>query len=160
MKMLALLASIASLVAGSTASAERPHSYLVSIEGIALAENEFVDRFTIDTWGVEILAVCRLPPGWEIRAGKQASPDGVLAGEASHGVTFLNRADVGALRRLALVRIDGAVTWTGHGNMPPTFAGRASIGRYGPDESRREMTLTRANIRLATAARCPEPDRR
>jgi hypothetical protein len=158
MKKLALLASIASSIPGSTASAGEPRPYLVSIEGLELAENEFVDGFAIDTWGVEVLAICRLPPGWEIRAGRRASPDGVLAGEASHGVTFLNRADAGALRGLALVRLEGPVNWTRHGDMPATFAGRASIGRYGSDERRREQALTRTNIRIAAATRCPEPD--
>ena len=135
-------AALASGASGAPAAAAPGGLYLASIDGIRLDPNEFVDGFTIDTWGVEIVAICHLPPGWEIRAGRAASPDGVIAGEASHGVTFLNRARLVQLRDLALVRLSedpprrredrsrGSI-------LPATFAGRVGIGRYGVDERRR-----------------------
>ena len=41
---------------------------LLSIEGFPVAQNQFVDKFEIWTWGVVILAVCHLPPAWRLRA--------------------------------------------------------------------------------------------
>jgi len=133
-------------------------TYLVSITGIPLGDREFVDSFTVETWGVTYLSVCRFPPGWEVRAGRQASQDGLLSGQASHGVTFIDRARLDELTGLALVEVDGPVAWGRQGNMPPTFAGTARIGRYGTDESRRELRLTEANIRVEPASRCPDPE--
>lgn len=160
MKALPLLGLAAALLLPFPARADQERTFLLSIAGIELAGNEYVDGFAIDTWGVEVLAVCRLPPGWEIRAGKQASPDGVIAGEASHGVTFLNRGRLGELRGLALVRLQAPVVRSRQGNMPPTFSGRARIGRYGTDVRGREQVLTAANVGLAPATRCPDPSAR
>ncbi len=139
------------------AAADDPgRSYLASIEGIALAEGEFLDAFSIDTWGVDMIAVCRIPPGWEIRAGRMASPDGVVAGEASHGVTFLDARRLGPLRHLVLVGLRDPPS-EASGTLPATFAGRARIGRYGTDETRREVALGLANVRLEPATACPDP---
>ena len=157
MKVLPLLGLVAAFLLPTAARADQERIFLASITGIELAETEYLDGFSIDTWWVEVLAVCHLPPGWEIRAGKQASPDGAIAGEASHGVTFLNRASLSELRGLALVRLQGPVVRRREGNMPPTFSGRARIGRYGTDERRREQGLTAANVGLAPATRCPAP---
>jgi hypothetical protein len=157
MQGLKLLPAAAALAAAAPAPAAGPRTYLASIEGIAIAANEYVDGFTIDTWGVEIVAVCHLPPGWEIRAGKQASPDGVIAGEASHGVTFLDRPRLGALRRLVLVRLYPPIQRRRTGDQPATFAGHARIGRYGVIERRRQVALTWRNLRLTPASRCPPP---
>jgi hypothetical protein len=136
-----------------------PRTYLLSIAGIALGPHEYVDGFSVDTWGVDFLAVCHFPPGWTIRAGRQASPDGVLAGEASHGATFLDRAWLRELRGLALVRIFGRVQPIRTGSIPATFAGRATIGSYGVNgEPSRRAMLGARNIRLVPAARCPDPE--
>lgn len=136
-------------------------TYLASVVGIALGPHEYVDGFRIDTWDVDFLAVCRLPPGWRIRAGRMASPDGVLAGEASHGVTFLDRMRLSELDDLALVRVLDPVQpeeiRSAGGIQPATFSGRATIGTYGDGEPRREQRLGAANIRLLPAARCPDP---
>lgn len=156
---------VAALCPAAPAYAGQGRTYLASITGIALGPNQYVDRFTLDTWGVAFVAVCHFPFGWEIRAGRMASLDGVLAGQASHGVTFLNRARLGELHRLALIRIDGPVQRheirRGSVTMPATFAGRAEIGTYGTDEGRprRQVRLTAANIRLVPAASCPPPPR-
>lgn len=158
MQVLKLLPVAGALLATAAAPpAEGPRTYLASIAGIALGPNEFVDQFSIDTWGVEFVAICHLPPGWEIRAGREATPIGAIAGRASHGVTFLNRPRLRELEGLALIRIHGPLQPRPVGTRPATFAGRAGIGRYGVDERRREVRLTHANVRLVPAARCPPP---
>lgn len=150
-------ALIALPVLALTAAADDPErTYLASIEGVALAEGEFLDRFAIDTWGVDMVAICRIPPGWEMRAGRMASPDGVIAGAASHGVTFLGASELGALRHLVLVRLREPAR-EAEGNLPATFAGQARIGRYGVDETRREAVLGIGNVRLEPATACSDP---
>ena len=138
-----------------------PRTYLLSVTGIALNPQEHVDGFRVETWDVDFLAVCHLPPGWQIRAGRMATPDGVLAGEASHGVTFLDRMRLSELDDLALVRILDPVQpeeiRSAGGIQPATFSGRATIGTYGDGEPHREQRLGAANIRLLPAARCPDP---
>lgn len=163
MKALALFPAIAAaaIAAAAPAVAEEERTYIASVAGIALGPSEYVDGFTVDTWGVRVLAVCRIPPGWEIRAGRAASLDGVIAGRASHGVTFLNRARLSQLEGLALIRLDGPVQRReirrGSISWPATFAGHAEIGTYGVDERRRRVRLADANIRLTPATRCPAP---
>ena len=165
MKSLSLLSAVAALPPSASASppAEQGGTYLLSITGIQIDENEYVDRFTLATWGVHFLSVCHLPPGWSITAGKSAAPDGAIEGEASHGVTFLDRHRLSELHGLALVRLyEGVrrsdIRATADGHMPATFAGDAGIGTYGRDDGpRRQVRLTYANLRLTPAAACPAP---
>ena len=50
-----------------------PKTYLASITGIKLGTHEFVDEFSIDTWGVTHRAICHFPPGWFIDAGSRSA---------------------------------------------------------------------------------------
>jgi hypothetical protein len=156
-----LLAATAALAPCAPARAGEGQAYLLSIAEIALAPREYVDRFSIDTWEVEILAICRLPPGWTITAGKDATPTGSIGGEASHGVTFLDAARLSELQDMALIALDGPVDWQPHGTIPATFAGHAEVGIYGTgdDLPRRRIAFTAANLRLTPAAGCPTPRR-
>jgi hypothetical protein len=132
---------------------------LLSIVGINLPENGYVNEFNIETWGVEVLAVCRLPEGWTITAGKSADPSGILKGEASLGVTFLNQHRIGELRGLFLVhlesyqaeeRVEPNVVY------PATFKGTISVGTYGGgDIGGREIRIAPTNLLRTPAARCP-----
>jgi hypothetical protein len=155
MPMLPLLASIA---LAEPAAAAEGSTYLAAIQGLRVGAREYVESFEIATWGVEILAVCRIPPGWRVTAGNSAAPDGIIAGEATHGVTFLDASRVSALEGIVLVRLAGAVQREAraveHGTVPATFAGRASVGSYAGAEGR-EVPLTYANVRLTRAAGCP-----
>lgn len=151
------VAAAASAAAAPARVANAGGIYLASLTGIQLGPHDFVDAFHIETWGVDFLAVCHLPPGWWIRAGKSAAPDGDLDGEGSHGVTWLNRPRLRELEGLALIQLDGPVQRDQRGSIPPTFRGHVQLGRYGTDERSRRMRLTAANIRLVPAARCPPP---
>jgi hypothetical protein len=149
------------LFASAAAPVDHPRDYLASIR-IDLKDDEYVDRFSIDTWGVTFKAVCHIPPGWRIKAGGSAAPDGIIAGEASHGVTFLDRKRIGQLRGLVLLTLYGPVqrdeVKDGDGVVPATFAGQADVGRYGGDDGEgRQAPLGAANILLVPASRCPAP---
>jgi hypothetical protein len=151
---------LAPLALAAPAPAAAGETWLASIGGLELRAGEYVDGFRIETWGVDILAVCRIPPGWRVTAGRSAAPDGVFAGEATHGVTAIGAAHLSALGNIVLVRLHGAVQREAMpvegGTVPATFAGRVSIGSHRP-EGGREVRLTHANVRLMRAAACPPP---
>lgn len=153
-----LLLPVMALLAGAAAPAGGDATWLASISGLDMAPGEYVESFSIDTWGVRILAICNIPPGWEITAGGGAAQDGVIAGGGGHGVAFLDRARLGELRDLAIVRLDGAITTAATGSSPaigpPTFSGVADIGAYGSERSRKQR-LDHTNVSLTPAAACP-----
>jgi len=124
MRFLILLA----LVMIATAPTARAKRELLSIGGVALPEKGYIAGFKIDTWGVEVLAVCHLPPGWTITAGKSADPTGLLAGEASLGVAFLDRSALKQLSQMFLIELEGPYQEESkpipNGEMPATFAGQ------------------------------------
>ena len=165
MRRAALAITVAVASAGVPAAASA-RTYLASIVGLPLRAGEFMEKFSIDTWSVEVVAVCHFPPGWRLTVGKDASPDGIIAGEGSHGVAWLDRQR--AKRELAdllVVRFDGAiyrqrVEEPGGAYRPASFNGTALFGAYGSD-AERTIKLTYANLRLVPAAGCPRaPARR
>ena len=137
--------------------AAQARSYLVSLTGIRLGANEFVERFAITTWGVRFKAVCHFPPGWTVTAGRTAAMDGTLSGEASHGVAFIDGPRLRELRGLALVTFDGPIRRSagrpGHGP-PATFAGTAYVGVYGGGRMR-TTAIGYANMTLTPMDHCP-----
>ena len=128
-----------------------PRTYLVSIVDIPLSARGRLSSFTIDTWGVEVRAICHIPRGWRVQGGGNATPEGVIAGEGTHGATWLGREDAGELQGLALVRLSLPVQRRAKGPVPATFAGKAVIAEE------RQAQLDYRNVRLAPATRCPPP---
>ena len=135
------------------ATREASTTYLASIT-VPLGPDERLEAFDFETWGVEVLAVCHIPPGWRIAAGGSAAPDGVIAGKGSHGVTWIS--DMTSLKNLVLVSLAGPVQQAdrsnGSGVVPATFKGKASLET---DDAPREVTLGHANVRLTPAEGCP-----
>ena len=142
---------------------DRPRTYLASIVGLKLSENEYVDGFAIATWGVTLKAVCHFPPGWSIGAGSSADPSGEIKGEGSLGVTYLNQKDMSELTGLVLITLYSPVQNRDLGReggpvfVPATFKGHASVGTYGEDGKTRKIRLDYQNMRLVPADRCPRP---
>jgi hypothetical protein len=160
MKLVFLIA----LLLASPAPAAQERTYLASVDGISLGPREYVDEFSIETWGVQVVATCQIPPGWTITAGYSADPTGTIAGEASLGVTFLNRSGLRYLNSLVLLRTDEPVrrhpVRQGIGGvLPATFVGTARIGKYGLTDQTRKQKLDYRNVHLVPASRCPVPRR-
>ncbi len=138
------------------AAAERA---LLSIRGIVLPDNGYVGYFDVKTWGVKVISVCHLPPGWTMTAGKSADPSGVLSGQASLGVTFLNLTDLHELDGLFLIETDSyrekdQPNQFG-GNLPASFNGVVGIGTYGQhDLDVHDVPLTASNFVHEPAERC------
>lgn len=131
---------------------------LLSLIGLPLADGEYVSGFEMQTWSVEVLAVCRLPTGWTVKAGNAGDPGGVLSGSANIGAAFVDRERLDAFGSMFLVRVgryraeaDDEPEGT---HFPATFSGTATIGRYGQDGTR-QVTLSGRNVRRRAAARCP-----
>ena len=154
-----LLTAVAALSICSVAQAQGSRTYLASIESLPVRPGDEVEQFTIDTWGIDILAICSIPAGWRIEAGRTAAPDGIIRGEATHGVTRLTGRHLGSLRNIALIRTWGAVRGgnrrTGSGDEIATFLGSMRI--YDSRGRGREVPLRLRNIRLVPAVRCPQP---
>ncbi|WP_443750831.1 hypothetical protein [Asticcacaulis solisilvae] len=146
----------------AAAPPRHPTLYLASITGLTIGKNEFVDGFSIDTWGVRMVAVCHFPPGWSIDAGSSADPSGLIKGEGSLGVTWLDRTRLDELDGLVLLDTEGGIRRADEGHegasvyVPATFKGKVSIGTYGTDKVRK-MKIGWRNIRLTPAVRCPPP---
>jgi hypothetical protein len=137
---------------------DHPQTYLASITGIPLKPDEAIVAFSISTWGVTFNAVCHIPDGWTIKAGGSATPEGVLEGEASLGVTWLRQASPKQLHELVLITLYEPVQRRDVGKVggpvyiPATFKGKA---RLWADDAERKVRLSYANVQLNPANRCP-----
>jgi hypothetical protein len=149
------------VLAGSALPALADPSELLSIRGITLPEHGYVEAFRIDTWSVRVLAVCRLPPGWTITAGKSADPSGILAGEASLGSTYLNNKNLDQLHQLFLIEVSDyrerelPMPNVPGGVHPATFSGKLVVGTYGTHDDAHEVSITPANLLREPATHCP-----
>jgi hypothetical protein len=149
MKSLALSALLA---AAAPAAAEQGRTFLLSIEGIEVAGQSVTD-FRIASWDVDWIAICRIPAGWRLRAGRDATSDGLFEGESTHGATRL--AGLEPLRNVALLRLRAPVQWRDRplpdGVVPASLAGTLSLS------GGRQVRLGRSNLRLGPAGACPRP---
>lgn len=140
------------------APADRPRSYLLSIERIPLKQKapESIMGFSIQTWGVQFKSVCHIPAGWRIKAGNSASPEGEIEGIGSQGATWFQRGSPKELKALALVTLYAPVQrydiGTSDNGIPSTFKGTATIST---DEGDVQRELNYKNITLVPASRCP-----
>lgn len=147
--------SLAWILSGSV-QAEPPRTYLLSIVDLPLAVDESLSSFSIDTWGVSFEAVCKIPAGWAISAGGSLTPEGMLRGRGSLGVSWFRETSPPELAEVVLVTLHGPVEEASpdgnRGGVPATFAGSAMIATR---DGQRQAPLTTANIHLAPADACP-----
>jgi hypothetical protein len=127
--------------------------HLLSIAGVELARGERVTGFRVASWGVDWVAVCRIPTGWRLRAGRDATSEGLFEGESTHGATWLG--DLGPLRDVALVRLWGPVRARPKREagavLPATFAGSLTLS------GGRRVKLDPGRLSLSPAKACPAP---
>ena len=134
-KLLSLRICCCASLCGLLAGAARPYCALghelLSLRGIQLPAHGYISSFHIDTWGVTVLAVCHLPPGWTVTAGRSADPSGVLGGTASLGVTFLNSASLSEPDDLFLIEVsDYQPAEGGTPNIRSLFIPHRSAARF------------------------------
>lgn len=162
MGMKAALLLIA-LALAAPASARAPQRlYLVSIVGLGIGPDEYVNEFKLRSWGVRYKAVCRIPSGWTIKAGSSATADGWFEGEGSHGATWLRAKSASELHGLVLVTLDAGQHWnpvrdsTGEIVVPTTFYGDIVI-TDGKTDRERKVKMARRNFRFVPVRACPPP---
>jgi len=142
------LAAVAPVLLGALPAAA---FQLLSIRGVELKDNEYIAAFRIESWGVRVRAVCHLPVGWAITVDAAIDPSSTLSGNASAGVAFLDRTDLGELDRLFLIDDPDK-------DFPQHFTGTISIGTYGAHElDWREHPLLPSSYVREAAERCPAP---
>jgi hypothetical protein len=152
--ILASLAAVFTCIAQPSAATVR--RALLSMEGLKVPKDKAVYAFHIDTFGVEVLAVCSLPMGWELRSEKYEDPEGYMSGKADLHAARLR------FTSMYLVDVyDYRATTVQDGNTehPASFSGWAQIGsreQFGDWHGRR-VTLRPNNFHLADARRCPDP---
>jgi len=143
-------------LAAATVPVDHPRTYLLSVINFPLKTDESVERFSFSTWGVDVKAVCHVPGGWRIKAGRDSTPDGEISGSGSTGTTWYRERSPRQLRNFVLVTLYGPVQPNDirqrDGVIPATFNGKATISGYDDD---REVTLSYRNIRLVPASHCP-----
>jgi hypothetical protein len=121
-----------------------PTAFLLSIQGIALGPDDYVDAFSLRLSGAKVAKVCKTPTGWSVnRSG------GGLEGQASVGAAFLDRDHIGDLRGLALVEVPGGDAST------VGVSGTAQVGVYGDMGQARQIKLSPARVALVPAQACP-----
>jgi hypothetical protein len=129
---------------------------LLSVDELPLPTSESIRAFHIETWGVEFLAVCHLPPSWELKSAKYEDPAGSLDGNADiHGEPLKRLSDM-----YLLDVYDYQAQPRGDPNgeyHPPSFAGWIEFGASVPfgDQARTRLSLTADNFRLRDAKACP-----
>jgi hypothetical protein len=146
------------LLAGAAGPVDHPRTYLLSVGGIPLKDTQSISSFSIETWGVSFKSICRIPPGWRIKAGSSATPNGALTGQGSQGTTWFNHGSPKELRDFVLVTLYARRQQTdihsadGSGLVPATFNGSVTIET---DDGERSLPLTYKNVTLSRASRCP-----
>ncbi len=131
---------------------------LLSVDGLHLRPMESIRAFHIETWGVEFLAVCHVPPSWEITSEKFEDPAGYFDGrsdthsEPLKSMSAMYLIDVYDYQPLP----KGDPKKEYH---PASLAGWVVVGRIQPFDggTRHKRTLNAANFRLQDATRCPKP---
>jgi hypothetical protein len=152
-----LAALVCIFIATTQPSAAAVRRALLSIQGVGVRAGQSIFRYRIETWGVEFLAVCRVPPQWELKSEKFEDSEGYLSGEADTHI-----AATRALPDMYLVDVyDYQPVSVQDGNVqhPASFSGWVQVGsreQFGGWHGRR-IPLNARNFRLRDASRCPAP---
>lgn len=149
------------MLCGLSASPAGAETALLSIRGLEIRQNEYAVSFTIETWDVELLAICRIPPAWEIGGGRSIDASGTLFGSAGGAVAAVVHGQTNGLDGLFLIslpkEVRSADAQEGVTVYPATLKGRYGVETYGSDMDPVKRTMSWANFTLVPASRCPDP---
>jgi hypothetical protein len=132
---------------------------LLSIKVQDLNADSYISGFQIKTWDIRLRAICKIPVGWMMTAGKELNPGGVISGFASG---FMANIDMKQLEKLNdFILIDDAEARSppapGSPSEPPTFQASLLVGEYSksPTQRDRRIRLKDLEIVLKPATQCP-----
>jgi hypothetical protein len=123
---------------------------LISITGIQLSKNEFLEGIALTTRNLRILAVCHVPAGWSVSVSNPTGPIGGVEAGASGGVAELGAGDLRELHAFLLARPSKLAT--------VDIGGTADIEMRGDQPEAVTRQLGPLNFALAVADRCPGPE--
>ncbi|ADG11075.1 hypothetical protein B7G68_13420 [Caulobacter segnis] len=120
---------------------------LVSLAWRPSNSNQNLQAFDLEVSGLDVLAVCHVPPGWTINATGAGEGVTALKGQATVGAAFVSLDDMEDIAGLFLVRARPSETFAVKGDI--------TTGTYGGDQT--EIQATTALLRREAADRCPPP---
>lgn len=128
---------------------------LLSVDNLRIPPGGALASFHIDTWGVEPLAVCHVPPLWELKEEKFMDPEGLLSGRSDIYHRTLNKLD-----KLFLVDVYSYQPLP-RGNPkgeyhPASFAGWYTVFDGNGDIVKKRRAFHAPNFHLTPAPRCPD----
>jgi hypothetical protein len=120
---------------------------LVSLAWRPSDANQNLQAFNLEVSGLDVLAVCHVPPGWTINATGAGEGVTELKGQATVGAAFVSLDDMQDIAGLFLVRARPNETFA--------VRGQITTGTYGGDQANGQATT--ALFRREAADRCPPP---
>lgn len=120
---------------------------LVSLAWRPANSNQNLQAFDLEISGLDVLAVCHVPPGWTINATGAGEGVTELKGQATVGAAFVSLDDMQDIAGLFLVRARPSEAFA--------VKGEITTGVYGGDQT--EIQATPALLRREAADRCPPP---
>ncbi|WP_066680988.1 hypothetical protein [Caulobacter sp. CCH9-E1] len=120
---------------------------LVSLAWRPANANQNLQAFDFEVTGLDVLAVCHVPPGWTINATGAGEGVTELKGQATVGAAYVSLDDMQDIAGLFLVRA--------RKGEPLAVKGQITTGTYDGDQT--EIQATPALLRREAAERCPPP---
>jgi hypothetical protein len=150
------------LLGGTMPSFGQVTRALLTVKGLNLPPEQNLRAFKINTWAVSLLAVCKVPTSWEMKAEKYEDAEGFLSGRSdAHGVPLRE------LREMFLVDVysyqplpKGDPKSDFH---PASFSGWVEIAnarqpfKRVDDRHAHRRALNAGNFHLTSASHCPIP---
>lgn len=122
---------------------------LVSLAWTPGDATQNLQAFDLKVSGLDVLAVCHVPPGWTINATGAGAGATELRGQATVGAAFISLDDPQDLAGLFLVRARPGETLA--------VSGALTTGVYGGDEGQTMIKASPSSLRREAADRCPPP---
>ena len=120
---------------------------LVSLAWRPANANQNLQAFDLEVSGLDVLAVCHVPPGWTINATGAGEGVTELKGQATVGAAYVSLDDMQDIAGLFLVRV--------RPNEAFAIKGQITTGTYDGDQT--EIQATPALLLREAADRCPPP---
>jgi hypothetical protein len=143
------------LLVGTKSSFGQAQRVLLTVDGLSIPAGGALAAFRIDTWGVIPLAVCKVPPLWEIREEKFMDSAGFLSGSSDPYHRTLKKLDqvflVDVYCYQPLPKGDPKSDYH-----PASFAGWFQVFDGNGDIIRKRRVFHASNFNLTPATRCPD----
>jgi hypothetical protein len=148
------IAFLLMLLFGPNLSFGQAQRVLLTVDGLNIPAGGALAAFHIDTWGVIPLAVCKVPPLWEIKEEKFLDSSGLLSGHSDPHRTLTK------LDQMFLIDVFNYQPLP-RGNPkgdyhPASFAGWYEVFDGDGDILKKHHMFHANNFHLTPASRCPD----